>query len=65
LLERQTVLADDYRAHMDRLGKDVTDIFDPARISNEDWKKMYQDQELEKKSSLAKLLTLKKEPFSE
>jgi len=64
LLERQSVLPCDYRLHMNRLGKDVTDIFDPSQVPGDVWKQMYKEHEEQKKQALVKLLTLKKKPFS-
>jgi hypothetical protein len=49
---------------MERLGRDVTDIFDSSTISEKDWNKMCEDDEVKKKQSLAKLLHLEKKPFS-
>lgn len=63
LLERQSVLPADYRMHMDRLGRDVTDILDPSNISGDSWRQMYEDQERQNKKSLERLLRLEKRPF--
>ena len=63
-MERQSYMPHDFRRHLSRLGRDVTDIFDSDNIEEGMWQELYSQHKNNERESLGKLLSIKKRPYS-